>query len=574
MKNQGNLLLAILLSLIILLGFQYFIETPKMKQQAERQKTIENTEEPSTQPGIITSDEDTNEEYLELNQALQQNERLKIETTRLSGSISLKGLKIDNLILKDYKEKQTEDSELVTIFKPSNTKGGYYSNFSWINSKNQITELPNDQTVWKSDKKILKQNETVKFTWTNSQNIEFQQEISIDENFLFTIKQSVKNNSGENINIHSVAKISRTDTPKTLGYFILHEGPIGVVDNVLEEFDYDELKDNIGPIEFSSNGGWFGITDKYWLSALIPDQNSTVKARFQYYKRNNKDKYQVDYMGNKIVIPTGQTSNSVHKLFVGAKEVKLLDKYEKTHSIARFDLAIDFGWYYWLTKPFFYLLIYFKNIFGNFGLSILFVTVLIKAVFYPLANKSYIAMNRMKELQPEMLRIKELYKNDKMKMNQEMMAMYKKEKVNPAAGCFPMLIQIPVFFALYKVLFISIEMLHAPFYGWIQDLSAADPTSILNLFGLMPWDPNLYLPKFLNIGLWPLIMGVSMYVQQKLNPTPTDPMQAKIFMFLPIFFTFILAPFPSGLVIYWAWNNLLSMGQQILIKKRMERGKK
>jgi len=574
MKDQGNLLLAILLSLIILFGFQYFFEAPRMKNEMENKKYEEKTENSFNQNNLNIPDDET-ENYLNLNEALEKDKRIKIDAPRLTGSISLKGLKIDDLTLKDYKKSLDKDSDTVTFFRPSQTKGGYFSNFGWIeSSSNQSIELPNDQTIWSTTDKSLTNHSSVKFNWSNNQNINFQQEISIDENYMFIIKQSVINNSVKSISLSPVAKISRTDTPKTLGFFILHEGPIGVINNVLEEIDYDELKKNIGPKEFNSYGGWFGITDKFWLASIIPEQNSNVKVRYQYYKKNNKEKYQVDYMGGKIEMPPGQTTIITNKLFAGAKEVKLLDKYEKQYNISRFDLAIDFGWYYFLTKPFFYLLIFFKNIFGNFGLSILFVTFLIKLVFYPLANKSYTAMQRMKDMQPEMLRIREAHKGDRAKMNQETMALYKREKINPAAGCLPMLIQIPVFFALYKVLFVSLEMRHAPFYLWIQDLSAADPTSILNLFGLIPWDPHLYIPKFLNIGLWPIIMGVSMFIQQKLNPQPADPMQAKIFKFLPIFFTFILAPFPSGLVIYWAFNNVLSMGQQILIKKRLEKSSK
>tara|TARA_Y100000590_G_scaffold458272_1_gene612639 strand:- start:420 stop:2138 length:1719 start_codon:yes stop_codon:yes gene_type:complete len=569
MKEQGNLLLAIVLSLLILLGFQYFFEAPRMKKEAERKKHLKETE--NLLKNDIQKSEDGVVGYLETEEALNKNERIKIDASRIQGSISLKGLKIDDLIFKNYKETLNEDSELVTLFKPSSTKGGYFSNFGWIKGSSQENlDLPNDQTVWRTDSKQITHNNSAIFSWTNNQGIQFEQEISIDENYMFTIKQKVINNTDNVINLTPVAKISRTDTPETLGFFILHEGPIGVIDDVLEELDYKDLKKNIGPIEYKSKGGWFGITDKYWLATLIPDQNSNVIARYQFYTKNNKEKYQVDYKGGIIEIPSNKSATIQNLLYAGAKEIKILDKYEKKYSIPRLDFAIDFGWYYFLTKPFLYLLIFFKNISGNFGISIILLTLLIKLVFFPLANKSYIAMQKMKELQPQLIRIKEMHKNDKVKLNQEMMALYKREKVNPAAGCLPILIQIPVFFALYKILFVSLEMRQAPFYFWINDLSVADPTSILNLFGLLPYDPN-FLPKIINIGIWPLIMGVTMWLQQKLNPQPTDPMQAKIFMFLPIFFTFILAPFPSGLVIYWTANNVLSMGQQILIKKKMEK---
>ena len=571
MKEQGNLLLAIVLSLLILLGFQYFFEAPKMKKETERKKHLEQTED------LIknnTNDlEDNITGYLEIDDALNKDQRIKIDATRLQGSISLKGLKIDDLTFKNYKETLNNDSKLVTLFKPSSTRGGYFSNFGWIKaSTNEDFDLPNDQTIWTANSKKITNNNPVIFSWTNEQGVQFEQEISIDENYMFTIKQKVINNTDKNISISPVAKISRTDTPKTQGFFILHEGPIGIIDGILEELDYKDLKKNIGPIEYKSKGGWMGITDKYWLATLIPDQNSNIVARYQFYTKNNKEKYQVDYKGGIIEIPSNKSATIQNLLYAGAKEVELLDIYEKQYSIPRLDFAIDFGWYYFLTKPFLYILIFFQNIFGNFGVSIILLTLLIKLVFFPLANKSYIAMQKMKELQPQLMRLKEMHKNDKVKLNQEMMALYKREKVNPAAGCLPILIQIPVFFALYKILFVSLEMRHAPFYLWINDLSVADPTSILNLFGLLPYDPN-FLPKIINIGIWPLLMGGTMWLQQKLNPQPTDPIQAKIFTFLPIFFTFVLAPFPSGLVIYWTANNVLSMGQQILIKKKMEKEK-
>ena len=572
MKEQGNLLLAIVLSLLILLGFQYFFESPKIEKEVEKKKQLKQTED--SLKNNLANLEDEVVGYLELDDALNKDERIKIDAPRLQGSISLKGLKIDDLTFKDYKETLNEDDKLVTLFKPSSTKGGYFSNFGWIKaSSDENFDLPNDQTVWSTNSKKITNKKSATFSWTNNQGIQFEQEILVDEDFMFTIKQKIINNSNKDISLIPVGKISRTDTPETLGFFILHEGPIGVVDNVLEEIDYKDLKKNIGPIEYNSKGGWFGITDKYWLATIIPDQSSNVIARYQFYTKNNKEKYQVDFKGGIVEIPSNKSITIKNLLYAGAKEIKLLDKYEKEYSIPRLDFAIDFGWYYFLTKPFLYILIFFKNISGNFGVSIILLTLLIKLIFFPLANKSYVAMQKMKELQPQLLRIKETYKNDKVKLNQEMMALYKREKVNPAAGCLPILIQIPVFFALYKILFVSLEMRHAPFYLWIQDLSVADPTSILNLFGLLPYDPN-FLPKMINIGIWPLIMGISMWIQQKLNPQPTDPMQAKIFKFLPIFFTFILAPFPSGLVIYWTANNVLSMAQQILIKQRMKKEKK
>jgi YidC/Oxa1 family membrane protein insertase len=387
--------------------------------------------------------------------------------------------------------------------------------------------------------------------------------VAVDENYMFTVTQRVENTGGEAVTLHPYALVSRHGTPQTSGFFILHEGPIGVFDNTLREVDYDELREE-GVISQATTGGWIGITDKYWLAAVIPDQNDPVEARFVHQRSDNIDIYQTDFTGGAVAIGPGETVESTSRIFAGAKRAQLLDHYAQTYNIAHFDRAIDFGWFYFLTKPLFYFLIYIQRYVGNFGIAILVLTVVIKLLFFPLANKSYKAMSQMRRLQPEMLKLRERFGDDKMRLNQEMMALYKREKVSPASGCLPMLIQIPVFFALYKVLFVTIEMRHAPFFGWINDLSAPDPTSIFNLFGLIPVD----LPQFLIIGAWPLIMGVTMYLQQKLNPQPPDPMQAKIFMMLPVIFTFMLAQFPAGLVIYWTWNNVLSIIQQWVIMRR------
>jgi YidC/Oxa1 family membrane protein insertase len=361
----------------------------------------------------------------------------------------------------------------------------------------------------------------------------------------------------------------RTGKPKILNFYILHEGMIGVIDETLQEVDYDDLTDSDGgPEQYTTTGGWLGITDKYWLAAMIPDQKSKMNASFNSGQTNNITKYQADYLMESRALPAGGTIEVSNKLFAGAKQVPLLDDYEALYGIPRFDLAVDFGWFYFLTKPIFYALLWFEGYLGNVGLAILALTVVIKLLFFPLANKSYKSMSKMKALQPKMQSLKERYGDDRQKMNQELMALYKKEGVNPAAGCLPMVVQIPVFFSLYKVLFVTIEMRQAPFYGWIHDLSARDPLGLLTGFGFFPWSVPPAL-DVVNIGLWPLIMGITMFLQQRLNPQPTDPIQAKIFLFMPIMFTFILAPFPAGLVIYWAWNNILSMAQQWVIMRRM-----
>ncbi|PPR76228.1 MAG: Membrane protein insertase YidC, partial [Alphaproteobacteria bacterium MarineAlpha3_Bin4] len=404
----------------------------------------------------------------------------------------------------------------------------------------------------------------VTLSWDNGDGLVFHRTYAIDDNYMVSITQRLANNGPRAVAVHPYGLISRRGTPETTGFYILHEGLLGVFDGTLSEIDYDDLQET-GLIEQRSTGGWLGITDKYWLAALIPDQTTTTTSRFLHRIASGVDKYQVDYRGPKLVAPAGGGVETRNHLFTGAKEVLLMDGYEKAYGIDRFELAIDWGWFYFLTKPIFYSLLWINDHVFNLGLAILLLTVVIKLAFFPLANKSYTSMSKMKKLQPEMTKMRERFGDDKVKLNQEMMALYKREKVNPASGCLPIVVQIPVFFALYKVLFVTIEMRHAPFFGWIQDLSAPDPTTVFNLFGVLPWTP----PEFLMIGVWPLLMGITMFLQQKLNPQPTDPVQAKIFLFLPIMFTFLLARFPAGLVIYWAWNNLLSMLQQWVIMRRM-----
>jgi YidC/Oxa1 family membrane protein insertase len=376
----------------------------------------------------------------------------------------------------------------------------------------------------------------------------------------------VKNSGSTPVSLLPYALISRTGTPQVGGYYILHEGLIGELGGSLREVKYSSLEPG-KPTDYNSTGGWLGFTDKYWLTALIPPEDATVKARFTRVVEGGVDRYQSDYLGSEITVPADGTAATSTRFFAGAKEVNLLDAYAKS-GIPHFDLAIDFGWFYFLTKPIFLTLQFFYGLIGNFGLAILLLTLLIKLAFFPLANKSYAAMSKMKLLQPEMQKIRERFPDDKARQQQEIMAMYKKVGANPLAGCLPIVIQIPVFFSLYKVLFVTIEMRHAPFFGWIHDLSAPDPTTFINLFGLIPFTPPEAIAHFVAIGAWPLLMGVTMYLQQKLNPQPVDPVQARMFMLLPIVFTYMLSAFPAGLVIYWAWNNLLSIAQQWAIMHR------
>ncbi|MEE8295443.1 MAG: membrane protein insertase YidC, partial [Sphingomonadales bacterium] len=498
-----------------------------------------------------------------------------IEANRLRGSISPIGVRLDNLILKDYYNEVGEKAGNVILFRPEGEVNAYFADFNW--RANSEVELPTKDTVWQTSGSKLTFETPVEFSWENSQGIKFKQIISIDENYLFTVRQIVTNNSGARIQVAPIGQITRVDTPDTLGFFIMHEGPIGFLGGDLydrsDDFTYDDLKelyeDEPNPInkrvEIGGVDGWLGFADKYWVSAIVPDQSKSFKARFAYSQNLGRDQYVSSYLAEQgAVVDVNQTFESLTYLFAGAKEVALVDAYEKDYNIPKFDLVVDWGWFYFLTKPIFYGLEFIGGYVGNVGVSILILTVFIKLLLFPLANKSYRSMSRMKKLQPKIKQIRERYGDDKLKVQQETMALYKKEKANPAAGCLPIFIQIPVFFALYKVLFVTLEMRHQPFFGWVQDLSAPDGLTFITGFGLFPWDA----PGFLLIGVWPILMGLTMWLQMKLNPQSPDPIQAKIFTFMPIVFTFILAPFPAGLVIYWTWNNILSITQQWVIMRK------
>ena len=501
--------------------------------------------------------------------ALAESPRVLINTPSLHGSIALKGARLDDLTLVKYRETVDPNSPEVILFSPVGGPDAYYVEFGWL-AQEEGVKLPNSDTLWQASSGELTPDTPLTLTWDNGEGLVFTRTLAVGENYMFTVTQSVTNTSGQQVSLFPYSLINRYGTPETLGFYILHEGLIGVFDDTLTEVDYDDVQDaEGGTINYATTGGWIGITDKYWLAALIPDQQVPFKGRFVHtVKAGNLDTYQADYLRDAIAVPSGGRVEVTDHLFAGAKVVTLLDSYSETLNIPLFDRAVDFGWFYFLTKPIFFVLLFFKEQIGNFGLAILALTVLIKLLFFPLANKSYKAMSKMRKLAPEMKKMRERYKDDKAKMQQELMAMYKKEKVNPASGCLPIVIQIPVFFALYKVLFVTIEMRHAPFYGWITDLSAPDPTSVLNLFGLLPYSTD-FAPAFLSIAAWPLLMACTMWLQMKISPQPPDPMQAKIFMFMPLFFLFIFNTFPAGLVIYWTWNNLLSVAQQWFIMKRM-----
>ena len=565
-----NLILSIVLSVGVLLLWTVFIEAPRQQinpsiESGQQDSIGEIAELETEELNQIEEDLGIKKQSFEtLENSLQSSARVNIDTQSLEGSINLKGLKIDDIVLTKYQETLDENSSNIRVLSPLSTENGYEVSFGWLKDKNANFETPTSESEWKliSSSNTLRENNELEFEWSNNTGQIYRTSISVDENYLFSINQKIINNSNQEIIVNNASKINRQNAPALSGMFILHEGLLGVLEEKLELIDYDDLKDEgeIETLNFESENGWVGITDKYWLAALIPDQAKPFKAIYTY------DNGYIAYyrsLNAQSVQSNGEFEVS-SKIFIGAKEAKLIDQYQEDFNIYNFDLAIDWGWFYFLTKPLFYIIYYFSGISGNFGLAIIILTVITRIIFFPLANWSFVSMAKMKMLQPEMTRIKELYKEDRPQQQKALMDLYKKEKVNPISGCLPILIQIPFFFAIYKMLFVSIEMRHAPFYGWIQDLAAKDPTSIFNMFGLIPWDP----PSFLIIGVWPVLMGLTMYIQQKLNPAPPDPIQAKIFMFFPLFITILLAQFAAGLVIYWTTNNLLSIIQQWVITRR------
>ena len=553
--DSKNVIAAISLSAaVIILYSLFFAPSPQeLKKQNLNKDQVQQTTETDT-PSL-----DKNEDLSKISRkdALLENDRIKFENKNVIGSISLKGAVIDDLTFKEYNIELNGNNK-VLLLSPRNVKEGYLVETGFVTNNKNI-DVPNASTIWKiSGNNKLTDNNPVKLIWQNSQGLVFEKVISLDDKFLFTVKEKITNTSNKTYNFYSYGQIIRNKIPNISGFYILHEGPIATLDDQLIEEDYDDIQDK--KFTQTAKEGWLGIGDKFWLTSIIPPKNKEFKTTFDY-----KGKFRANYISTKgVEVSANQSIEEEIQIIIAAKRVSVIDGYAKELNINKFDLTIDWGFMYFITKPLFFALDYFFKLLGNYGLAIIAITICIRLVFFPLANFSFKSMAKMKILQPEMSRLKELYKDDKMKLQQEMMALYKKEKVNPMSGCLPILVQIPVFFALYKVLFVTIEMRHMPFYGWIHDLSDRDPTSIFNLFGLIPWDP----PSFLVIGIWPILMGISMYIQQKLNPAPPDPIQAKIFMFFPLFLTVILAPFPAGLVIYWTVNNILTMAQQVFIMKR------
>jgi len=553
MENK-NVIAAISLSAAVIILYSLFFQPdPEVvkKNLAKQSNEVSNTDTPSLEK---------NENFIKLSRedALKENDRIKFENDNIIGSISLKGATIDDLTFKDYNV-ELNGNESVKLLNPRNVDDGYVIESGFVTNNKNI-DIPNASTLWKiSGNNILKVNNPIKLSWSNNQGITFEKHISLDDQFLFTIKEKIINKSDKSYNFYSYGQIIRNELPEISGFYILHEGFLSVLDDELIEEDYDDIQEK----KFTqiAQEGFVGISDKYWITSIIPQKGKEFKTTFDY-----KNKFRANYISTQGV-EVGPNSSFEEKIQIitAAKRVNIIDGYAEKLNINKFDLVIDWGFMYFITKPLFFALDYFFKLLGNYGLAIIAVTVCIRLAFFPLANFSFKSMGKMKLLAPEMARLKELHKDDKMKLQQAMMALYKKEKVNPMSGCLPILVQIPVFFAFYKILFVTLEMRHMPFYGWIKDLSDRDPTSIFNLFGLIPWDP----PSFLLIGAWPIIMGITMFIQQKLNPTPPDPIQAKIFMFFPLFLTVILAPFAAGLVIYWSFNNIFTMIQQYIVQRKM-----
>jgi len=593
MTDNKNTILAIALSALVLIAWQYFYGIPQekarqlqqqqLKQTAQTQTTTTpNTQAPVTQPqaqgptpqvpGAVQTAAPAS---LPREQALAASPRLPIDTPSLKGSIALRGGRIDDLALVKYHETVNPNSPPIFLLSPTGTADPFYAEFGWTGAG---VDVPGPTSLWKQDGTgALTPTHPVTLSWDNGKGLVFQRTISIDDNYMFTIKQDVVNKGSAPVTLYPYGLISRHDTPKTAGYYILHEGLIGYLGSEgLQEYTYKKMEDlkpnaaGVKAVNFDVTNGWLGITDKYWAAALLPPTDAKLKAEYTTGKIGTTPTYQTDYLMDARTIAPGATASADVHLFAGAKEVHTVNAYNQQYHLDHFDLLIDWGWFYFITKPMFIVIDWLYHLVGNFGIAILLVTLLIKIIFFPLANKSYASMAKMKAVQPQMAALRARYPDDKVKQQQELMELYRKEKINPLAGCLPIAIQIPVFFSLYKVLFVTIEMRHAPFYGWIHDLSAPDPTNVFTLFGLLHYDPTVvpFIGHFLHLGLWPLIMGVTMWLQMKLNPAPPDPTQQMIFNWMPLIFTFMLANFPAGLVIYWAWNNSLSVTQQSIIMRR------
>jgi YidC/Oxa1 family membrane protein insertase len=552
-----NLVIALLLATLIMGGWQYFFERPRLAALRAEQATVE-LQKKKEEVQHHVSVEKQHEKAI-------AGPRIAISTPRLHGSISLTGARLDTLSLADYRRELDKNSGEVVLLQPSGDENAYFTEVGFLGGK-QAPRLPDASSVWQADNDTLTPEKPVTLRWNNGAGLSFEKRIQVDANYMFTISTTVKNATGQPVGLYPYGLISRNYADTTKHTYFMHEGPLSVASDVLNDVTYKKLRED-GTQKFPDAAGWIGMADKYWLTAIIPDNAVKLDTTLSYFTRDGGDAYQADFRGQEMTVPANGSADFTVHMFAGAKVVKMLDDYRLQYNISLFDRAVDFGSLYFLTKPIFLALNFFHGLVGNFGVAILLLTVCIKLLLFPLANKSYTSMSQMKILMPQMNEIKDRYADDKLKMNQAVMELYKREGVNPMSGCLPILVQIPIFIALYRVLFVTIEMRHAPFFGWIHDLSAPDPTTVFNLFGLIPWDP----PHFLHIGAWPIIMCITMVLQQRLNPKPTDPVQAAMIQYMPYVFLFLFANFPAGLVVYWAWNNTLSISQQALIQRRIKK---
>ena len=582
-SDNRNVILAVVLSMLVLFGWQFFVAGPQL-ERAQQQAEIAAQQQQDAQSAALATPNTpgeaaqpaaapTPQSFASRGEALAASQRVSIDTAALEGSINLTGARLDDLRLKQYRETVDPTSPIITLLSPAGAADAYYAEEGWVPVAGSDVAVPNAQSQWtvEGDNATLTVGTPVTLAWDNGAGLVFRRTISLDEHYLFTISQTIENNSGGAVALYPYSRVVRHGTPHVQNFFIQHEGPHGVLGaNNLISKKYGDLQ-NDRQVTFESTTGWLGFSDKYWATAAMPPAGTNLNARFSWSNTAGYDDYQTSYVETApVAVAAGATATRESYLFAGAKEEAVIAGYEQQYGFDRLELLIDWGWFHFLTKPMYYLLSFLYGILGNFGLAVLAVTIIVKAIFFPLANRSYASMAAMRRVQPEMKAIQDRFKEDRAAQQQAMMELYRKEKINPLSGCWPMLIQVPVFFALYTVIFISLDMRHAPFFGWIQDLAAPDPTNIFTLFGLIPWDPGI-LPivgSFLHLGIWPVVMGITMWVQMRLNPPPADPTQAMIFNWMPVIFTFMLGTFPAGLVIYWAWNNFLSVIQQWVIMKR------
>jgi YidC/Oxa1 family membrane protein insertase len=580
MNDNRNVILAIVLSMVVLFGWQFFVAGPQLERAqqqaqiaAEQQAAADAALATPTTPGEAATPAPTGTQtFANRDAAIAASNRVSIDTEDLSGSINLTGARIDDLRLKSYRETVDENSPIITLLTPAGVPNAYFAEEGWVAVAGANIAVPDGQSVWTVEgNNALTTATPVNLVWDNGAGLVFRRTISVDEHYLFTVNQTIENKTSGDVALYPYARVIRHTTPQVANFFIQHEGPHGVLgSNNLISKKYGDLQ-NERQVTYENTTGWLGFSDKYWATAVMPPAGTALNARFNWSNAAGYDDYQTSYVETTpVVVAAGATASRESYLFAGAKEEAVISAYQNQYGFDRLELLIDWGWLHFITKPMYYLLTFLNGIIGNFGVAVLAVTVIVKALFFPLASRSYASMAAMRRVQPEMKALQERFKDDRPAQQQAMMELYKKEKINPLSGCWPILIQIPVFFALYTVIFISLDMRHAPFFGWIQDLAAPDPTNIFTLFGLIPWNPTAlpFIGSFLHLGIWPVIMGITMWVQMKLNPPPPDPTQAAIFNWMPVIFTFMLGTFPAGLVIYWAWNNALSVAQQWFIMKR------